>query len=118
MKQGIWYNIWCWWRVVRDPKFRHQNYPLNKEWDAAILRNLKDPHFEITNAWDTTSNMWITLNGKDIWVSNYPYASCRLRASDGEGMPQKTTVLKFFDVLNDHKDRGLVAPYIRGQYGT
>lgn len=119
MKQGIWYNIWCWLRVVNNSKHWSPLYPVSKLWDAAILRNLQDPHFqESGHILTTASRCSVILNGKQMWVSNFPYASCYITVGGRSVVPRRTTVLKFFDTLTDHEARGLIAPCVRGQYGT
>lgn len=53
---------------VLRPKFWHRIRPYSAEWDAALNRMLDKPVFE------GKSGHVIRLNGKTIWVSNWPYA--------------------------------------------
>lgn len=54
-----------WGRLT--PGFWLQNYPTNWEWDAMLNRLLDEGH-KIKEG-----NYTVTINGIEIWVSNYPF---------------------------------------------
>jgi len=65
----------------------------NRIWDRAIRHELKNPKF--TNY----DRYTVELNGKQIWVANYPYASFTDYATSSKGMPSRRTVFMFNDAL-------------------
>lgn len=67
-----------------------------KDWDFWLRNALKDPQFEYL------SKYTVKLNGKEIWIANYPYGYGSEPCSDA--LPKRSTVF----LLKKYVDRWLI----------
>ena len=89
-------NLYYFIKVLLTPTCWLRNSPTSRHWDASVLENLKSPE------WSDLQKHTVKLNGKTIWISNYPYASCTDHRAIREFMPSRITVFKFFDAIEEN----------------
>lgn len=80
-----------------------RNYPTNKEWDRECRRLISNATFKIKDRY------LVEVDGRDLWWSNYPYASFNC----GPFMPTRRTVeLMMNKIATDHIKNGEKGYYI------
>lgn len=63
----------AWVNYTINPRYWVMDYPYSKELDSEISRMLKNESFEFCDGYTAL------IGGKEIWVTNHPYASFRPR---------------------------------------
>ncbi|PHQ78909.1 MAG: hypothetical protein COB66_07915 [Coxiella sp. (in: Bacteria)] len=93
--KGFIYLLW----VSVNPMFWVRNYRTGSHWDRSVLLNLQTPEF--TELGDYT----VKLNGKEIWIYNYPYAYATDNNAKGKQvvMPSRLTCFLFRIELDKYK---------------
>lgn len=81
---------------VARPRFWLRNEPYSAAWDAALNAMLDDPKIE------TRGSHTLLLNGKDIWVRNYPYSYGHPYEWAHEVMPSRATVIRLHKTIEQH----------------
>ena len=89
-------------RVLFNPSYWILNSPPpNEEWDGELNKMLDNPEFGRIDS--HTCN----LNGKTIWIENFPYAYgspwANHRYHGKDILPKRRTILKLYDALESHK---------------
>jgi hypothetical protein len=83
-----------WIKVLLTPSCWIRNYPYSKEYDDICLKQLENPVF--TNV----GEHYAQLNGKLVWINNYPYAAFHLeRGRLAYKLPSRRTVFKLKEAL-------------------
>lgn len=76
------------------PTYWVRNYRCSEEWDKELNSMLDKPVFEYTGSHT------IKLNGKMVWISNYPYAYGSPYEWGVEVLPRRETVIRLKDTLD------------------
>lgn len=80
-------------RILITPGCWMRSRPTNKVLDAWMIQALKKPEFS------KLSEYSVFLNGKKIWIKNYPYAFGNLYDYGNWGLPSRSTVFSLFDAI-------------------
>jgi len=78
---------WFFYFLVR-PRWWLRNSPTSLVWDTWLDHALDNPKFEGGYGCYT-----ITLNDREVWVENYPYAYAHERHASG--LPKRSTAKRF-----------------------
>jgi hypothetical protein len=82
-------------RFILMPTFWLRNHPSSAKWDDALNKMLDCPSFERNGAHT------IILNGRQILVSNYPYAYGSPYGWGVEVLPHRDTVARLHKAVDD-----------------
>jgi len=90
-------------RIIFTPTCWLQNDPYSSEYDKSLRSALRNPKFS------SEGNYTIVLNGKEIWISNYPYAygmphSLKYRSSGYR--PSRRTIFWLRDAVIEYQLHG------------
>ena len=83
-------------RILLTPTCWIRNHGFNKSLDGWMRKALENPQFS-----NLTSHR-VTLNGKEFWIENYPYAYAYLTKYKLMGLPSRSTVFDFADALSEY----------------
>ena len=83
-------------RILTTPSCWTRIRATNKVLDAWMIEALKNPEFSQLTAHS------VFLNGKHIWITNYPYCYGYLYSHQDLGLPSRTTVFKLFDAISNY----------------
>jgi hypothetical protein len=81
-------------RILTTPSCWIRVNPINKALDAWVIEALKKPEFSEITLYT------IVLNGKKLWVENYPYCYGHLHSHQKYGLPSRSTVFALFDAIS------------------
>lgn len=85
--------------VFVNPRFWINVGDFDKEWDRMVREELKDPHFEYA------SKHTVKLNGRKIWISNYPYGfGCDYSGIHYNILPSRKTRFLLNAAMNNKKN--------------
>lgn len=83
-------------RILFTPSCWIRNHPTSLEWDEWLSKALEDP--EISEL----GNHDCLINGKGVWISNYPY--CYGGPRRVWVLPKRSTVFRLHDIITNHPD--------------
>lgn len=84
-------------RILTTPRCWLRNHLTNKVLDEWMIEALKEPKFS------NYGSFTIDLNGKTIWIENYPYGCGEVYGKAHLGLPSRSTVFKLFDAISNYR---------------
>jgi hypothetical protein len=89
-----------WLRILVTPGCWTRNKETDEFWDSALKAELQNPVFT------ELETHTIKLNGREIWVSNYPYSYGNNYDMGYEGgLPSRKTAFLLYDLVVEERER-------------
>jgi hypothetical protein len=94
-------KLYYWLKVLFSPSYWIMNNDYDREWDNELLEMMENP--------EIVDSFYIRLNGKLLWITNWPYASLtsknkkrswRDSGSSETCRPSRATLMRFQEIMD------------------